>query len=108
MRFVKKRENWYMCTVLHAEKDEPYDHFRYVLAGVAPRVFRGGLTLPNKKLEYSLQGSINAEHLRENSFFSPSNEELICSKEKLIFSEERLQHPGSPLLPPLIAGNSIS
>ena len=42
------------------------------IAGVAPGIFRRGLTLPTRGLKYGFQGAINAKILQKNLFHLPT------------------------------------
>ena len=46
--------------------------------GVAPGIFRRGLTLPTRGLKSGFQGTINAKNIRKNRV-SPSDGGLACS-----------------------------
>ena len=48
------------------------------MLGVAPGIFRRGLTLPTRGLKYGFQGTINAKNLRKTGD-SPSYGGLACS-----------------------------
>ena len=41
-------------------------------AGVAPEIFRRGLTLPMRGLKYGFQGTINAKNLQKIAFHLPT------------------------------------
>ena len=61
-------------------------------AGVAPGIFRRGLTLPTRGLKYGFQGTLNAKNLQKNRF-SSSEGGLACS--------DGGYSPLAPLAPPL-------
>ena len=42
------------------------------VAGVAPGVFRQGLTLPTRGLKYGFRGTINAKNLHKIAFHLPT------------------------------------
>ena len=51
--------------------------------GVVPGIFRRGLTLPTKVLEYGLQGTINAKISEKSGLPNQTDGELECSDEGL-------------------------
>ena len=47
-------------------------------AGVAPGMFRRGVTLPTRWLKYGFLGTVNGKNVRQNHFL-PSKGGLACS-----------------------------
>ena len=72
----------------------------YLLAGVAPGIFRRGPTLSTRGLKYGFQGTINAKNLRKIAFHLPTGSiapspplapSLLPSQFVLFSSERELQ-----------------